>query len=107
MASQRANFVTLGPQTAAALGTVNGVRGRKAIIKIVTSGVETVSVTGEVVPGQASSQIMWKSLATGALHSSVSMDDGTYYLDFVYTDTLVFLGSGAADTKTVHIAIFD
>jgi hypothetical protein len=101
------NVITLGPQTAAALGTVNGVRGRKVLIKVVTSGVETVSVTGEVVPGATSSAIMFKSLATGVVHSGTAMDDGTYYLDFCMTDTLIFTGSGAADTKTVNVAILD
>jgi hypothetical protein len=103
-----AHYSTLGPQTAAALGTINGVRGKRVTVKIVTSGVETVSVTGQVAPGVASTgKIMFYSLVTGALHSTVDMDDGTFYLPRCMVDTLVFLGSGAADTKTVVVNISD
>ena len=93
--------------TAAALGTITGTLGRSVVFKVVTSSTETVSVTGTIKGAAVSSQIMCYSLATGALHSSVSMDDGTYYIPQIYTDDLIFLGSGASDTKTVTFLIGD
>jgi len=93
--------------TAAALGTVTGTRGRSVCFKVVTSGSETVSITGLINGTTVSSQIMCKSLLTGALHSSVNMDDGTYYLEKVYTDNLIFLGSSTSDTKTVTYLFVD
>lgn len=98
--------ITLGPQTAAALGTVNGTLGKRVSIKVVTSGAETVSCTG-ALKDAVSAQVMFKSIATGALHSSVAMDDGSYYLDFCPVESLIFLGSGAADTKTVTVVVYD
>lgn len=93
--------------TAAALGTVTGSRARSIVFKVVTSGTETVSITGTIRSSTVSSKIMCYNLATGALHSSTDMDDGTYYLPAIYTDDLIFLGSGASDTKTVTFRIGD
>lgn len=98
---------TLGPQTAAALGTITGTLGKKVSIKVVTSGTETVSTTGALKDVATAGKIMWKAMLTGALHSSVDMDDGAYYLDSCPTESLVFLGSGASDTKTVTVVVYD
>lgn len=87
--------------TAAALGTVEGVLGRTVVVKIVTSGTETVSVTGMISGSTVSSKIMFYDLADGALHSSADMDDGTYFLPKCPVATLIFLGSASSDTKTV------
>ena len=93
--------------TAAALGTVTGARARSIVFKVVTSGAETVSITGTIRGSTVSSQIMCYNLATGALHSSVNMDDGTYFLPLIFTDDLIFLGSAGSDTKTVTFRIGD
>lgn len=93
--------------TAAALGTVTGTIGRAIVFKVVTSGTETVSVTGNIHSTTVSSKIMCYSLATGALHSSADMDDGTYYIPECYTENLIFLGSAASDTKTVSYLMHD
>lgn len=87
--------------TAAALGTITGTVGKRIVFKVITSGTETVSVTGLINGTTASSKYMCYSVATGALHSSADMDDGTYYIPFVHTETLIFLGSSTSDTKTV------
>lgn len=93
--------------TAAALGSVTGVAGKGIIIKVVTSGTETISVTGLISGTTASAAMMFKNLATAVAHSGTAMDDGTYYLEKIYTDTLIFTGSGSSDTKTVTYRIVD
>lgn len=93
--------------TAAALGSISGTAGKKVLIKVVTSGAETVSVTGIISGTTVSSKIMFFSLATHAVHSSADMDDGTYYLENCYTESLIFTGSAASDTKTVTYKIID
>lgn len=102
------NTGVLGPQTAAALGTLTGVRGRGVVFKVVTSGTETVSVSGVVAGTTATTgSIMAYNIATGALHSSVAMDDGTFYIPKIYTNSLTFTGSGSSDTKTVTYSFVD
>lgn len=93
--------------TAAALGTLTNVEGRGIVFKVVTSGTETVSITGLISATTSSSKIMCYSLLTGALHSTTDMDDGTYYLPVVFTTTLTFTGSSTSDTKTVTYRLVD
>lgn len=91
--------------TAAALGTVSGLRNAKRVIfKIVTSGTETVSVTGlinTVTSVSTGSKIRAYNLNTGALAASSDMDDGDYLIDNLCFDSLTFTGSSTSDTKTV------
>ena len=93
--------------TAAALGTITGTTGRGIIFKVVTSGTETVSVAGLISGTVSSADYMCYNLATGALHSSVNMDDGTYYIPRIYTHDLTFTGSSTSDTKTVTYRLGD
>src|ERR1700675_4244897 len=95
------NSGVFGLQTAAALGTITGTLGRSIVFNVITSTSETVSITGTVKASAVSSKIMCYSLATGALHSSADMDNGTYYIPQIFTDSLIFLGSGTSDDKTV------
>jgi len=94
--------------TITALGSITNTRGKKVLIKVVTSGTETVSVAG-IVDGTVSTtgKILFYSILTGALHSTADMDDGTFYIPMCYTETLVFTGSSTSDTKTVTIVVFD
>ncbi len=94
--------------TAAALGTIQGCRGKGVIFKYVTNGSETVSVTGIVGGAVASTgKIMCYALITGALHSTVDMAAATYYVPYCYTDNLIVTASGSSDTKTVTYCVMD
>ena len=94
--------------TAAALGTVTNTAGRSIIFKYTTNGAETVSLSGIVAAAVASTgKIMCYSLATGALHSTVDMVAGTYYIPVIYTDTLVFTGSSTSDAKVITYRFLD
>lgn len=87
--------------TAAALGTVGEVAGKSVVFKYTTNGSETVSVTGQISGSTVSAKIMFFDLNTGALHTDDDMAAGTYFLPVCPTGTLIFLGSGTSDTKTV------
>lgn len=93
--------------TAAALGTVTGARARSIIFKYVTSGSETVSITGTIKDGTASSKIRCYDINTGALATSSDHAAGTYFIPLIFTDDLIFLASGSSDTKTVTLRIGD
>lgn len=89
--------------TAAALGSVTNLgQAKRIIFKIVTSGTETVSVTG-LLDGTTytGSKLRAINLNTGAVHSSADMDDGDYLIDNLAFDQLKFTGSSTSDTKTV------
>lgn len=93
--------------TAAAMGTINGTSGRNIVIKITVGGAETVSITGAIHSTTVSGKIMLKSLLTGALHSTVDMASGTYFIENCPVDSLIFLGSAAVETKTVEYSFYD
>jgi hypothetical protein len=91
--------------TAAAVGTVGNTAGKAIVFRVVTSGAETVSITGLIAGSVVTDKIMCYSLVTGALHSTVDMADGVYYIPQVVAGSLIFLGSGAADTKTITFLV--
>lgn len=88
--------------TAAALGEITiDPSVTSVILKITTSGTETVSVTGLLDVSTYTNDIMFFNLATGAVHSATAIQDITVYLDPKGLRSLKFTGSGSSDTKTV------
>lgn len=88
--------------TAAALGSATSLGNAKRIVfKIVTSGTETVSVTGLISGTTYTDKLRAINLNTGAVHSTADMDDGSYMIDNLAFEQLKFTGSSTSDTKTV------
>lgn len=87
--------------TAAALGSVKLASGKGIVFTYTTNGAETLNVTGAVANAIVSSKIMCYSLVTGALHSTVDMVAGTYFIPQVFTGSIIFTGSGSSDAKVV------
>jgi len=93
--------------TAAALGTVGNTAGKAIVFQITAGGAETVSVTGLISNGVASSKILCYDLLDGALHSTVDMASGTYFIPQIFTANLIFLGSAAVESKVVDFILSD
>jgi len=91
--------------TAVALGTIKDTAGKTVLLKITAGGAETVSVTGSVAGSAVSSKIVCYSLLTGALHSTVDMGSGSYYIVNCPTGNLMLLGSAAVEAKVVDFIV--